>query len=326
MKLGLHAYSLVLAAGLREYRPVGRGVMTASEMLDRAKKLNLEAVQLARHQLAVDDMVALANLGKKAKDLGLELHLSTNQLESEHLIGMIHAAHTLGAKQVTVGLCCLQGNVKERQHRLETLLAALDSAIKRAERYKMPLVFENGRHTAAADLAAFIQAAQSDFVGACYDMGNALTVPENPVEAAEILGPYCRCAHMKDFQVFRTVSGVTLVNCPVGEGAVEISDVLRTLKAKKPELTIFLQTVAERIPVPVLSDDFLQRYPRITARALAGLLRRGTLVYDEDALRFPQEKQASEREALKWEDDRLKRSLKTARKLMGTESLTLALG
>ena len=33
-----------------------------------------------------------------------------------------------------------------------------------------------------------------------------------------------------------------------------------------------------------------------------------------------------EREVLKWEEDRLKRSLKQARKLMGTESLTLSLG
>ncbi|HOF89438.1 MAG TPA: sugar phosphate isomerase/epimerase, partial [Armatimonadota bacterium] len=244
MTLGLHAYSLVLAAGLREYRPVGRGVMTAADMLDTAKKLGLSAVQLARAQVATDDLVALANLGKKARDLGLALTLSTNQLAGEHLVTMIHTAHTLGAAQVVVGLCCLQGNVKERQRRLEALLADLDVAIKRAERYKIPLVFENGRHTASADLAAFIQAAQSDYVGACYDMGNALTVPEDPVDAAEILGPYCHGAHVKDLAVYRTNTGVMLVNCPVNDGALEIVAVLKALKARKPELTVFLQTAA----------------------------------------------------------------------------------
>jgi hypothetical protein len=30
MKLGLHAFSLLLAGGMREYQPVGRGVMMAA--------------------------------------------------------------------------------------------------------------------------------------------------------------------------------------------------------------------------------------------------------------------------------------------------------
>lgn len=325
MKLGLHAYSLLLAAGLRDYQPVGRGILTASELLDKARKLDVDAVQLARAMVS-DDMVEMATLGKKASDLGLELHLSTSTLTSEHLVQMIHAAHTVGAKQVNISLCCLQGSVKERQRYLESLLSELDTAFKRADRYGVALVFENGRHTAAADLAAFIQAAQTPWAGACFDMGNALTVPENPVDAAGILAPFCRAAHMKDVQVYRAPDGVVLVNCPVGEGVVPILDTLRVLKTRQPELPVFLQTAAERAGVPVLQDAFLQQYPRITARALAGLLRHGALVYDEDAVSFPHERKAAERDVLKWEEDRLKRSLKQARKLMGTESLTLALG
>ena len=92
---------------------------------------------------------------------------------------MIRAAFTLGAPQVTVGLSRLTGNVQQRQQTLEDLLRELDVAIKTAERYKVVLAIENGRHTAAADLAAFIQAAQSEWVGVCFDIGNPLTVPEN---------------------------------------------------------------------------------------------------------------------------------------------------
>ena len=94
-------------------------------------------------------------------------------------------------------------------------------------------------------------------------------------------------------------------------------------KKHQPDAVIFLQTVAERITVPLLQDTFLQQYPRINARALAGLLRRGTLVYQEEELRFPYECKTSEREILKWEEQRLKLSLKQAQKLMGTETLTL---
>ncbi|MHB9026397.1 MAG: sugar phosphate isomerase/epimerase family protein [Armatimonadota bacterium] len=326
MKLGLHAFSLLLAGGLREFQPVGRGILTAAQLMDKAALLECDAVQLARRNITDWDMVALVGLRGRAEELGLTLHLSTDSFDGEHLADMIRAANTLGAPQVTVGLSHLRGTVQQRTRVLEDLLRGLDVALTAAKRNKVHLVIENGRHTAAADLAALIQAAQSDRIAVCYDMGNALTVPEDPVESAKILGPLCRSAHLKDFQVYRTVEGVMLVNCPVGDGVVPIVDVLRELKLCKPTLPVFLQTGAERIYVPLLEDEFLKTYPRITARAVAGLLRRGALIYNDDEMRFPHEKKASEREVLKWEEDRLKRSLRHARKLMGTESLTLSLG
>jgi hypothetical protein len=268
-------------------------------------------------------MVTLVNLRHQAEELGLTLHLSTNVLHGEHLATMIRAAFTLGAPQVTVGLSRLKGNVQQRQSTLENLLRELDVAIKTAERYKVTLAIENGRHLASADLAAFIQAAQSDWVGVCFDMGNPLTVPENPVESAGTLAPFCKSVHLKDWQIFRTAEGAMLVNCPIREGVLEHTAILQKLKQHQSDAVVFLQTVAERIPLPLLDDTFLQQYPRITARSLAGLLRRGTLVYDEEEMRFPQERKTSEREILKWEEERLKLSLKQAQKLMGTESLTL---
>lgn len=330
MKLGLHAHSLLLAGGLREYQPVGRGTLTAAQLLEKAAQLKFTALQFARHNISGEnisdwDMVMLVNLRRQAEELGLTLHLSTNSLLGEHLADMIRAAYTLGAVQVTVGLSHLKGNVQQRQRTLETLLADLDIAIKTAQRYKITLAIENGRHTAAADLAALVQAAQSEWIGACYDMGNALTVPENPVEAAELLAPYCKSIHLKDVQIYRTVEGAVLVNCPVGEGVVDVTEVLRVLKIRQPDLPVFMQTAAERIQVPILNDQFLQEYPRITARALARLLRLGKTDYTDEEFRFPHEGKASEREVLKWEEDRLKRSIKQAQKFMGTQSLTLSL-
>jgi len=326
MKLGIHAYSLLLAAGLREYQPVGRGTLTASQLLDKAAQMKFAAVQLARHNITDWDMVALVNLRRQAEELDLTLHLSTNSMQGDHLADMIRAAYTLGATQVTVGLSHLRGNVQQRQHTLESLLGDLDVAIKTAERYKVTLAIENGRHTAAVDLAALIQAAQSEWIGACFDMGNALTVPENPVESAEVLAPFCKSAHLKDFQVYRSVDGAVLVNCPLGSGNVEIVDVLRVLKTQQPSMTVFLQTAAERLHVPVLNDEFLHQYPRISARALAGLLRRGAFNYNVEELAFPHEHKKPEREVLKWEEERLKQSLKQAQKMLGNESLTLSLG
>ncbi len=328
MKLGLHANALLLAAGLQDYQPVGRGALDAAQVLEKAAHYKFAAVQFCLQNIPGFpkwDMVTLVNLRHQADELGLTLHLAADILEGEHLTDVIRRAHTLGAKQVVAGLAELKGNVQERQRTLESILLSLDGAIKTAERYGIMLAIENGRHVAAADLAALIQAAQSEMIGVCFDMGNCLSVPENPVEAAETLAHYCQCAHMKDWHIFRTVDGVMLQNCPVGAGVVEITDVLRVLKVKKPMIPVFLETSATRLAIPLLQDEFLKQYPRITARALAGILRRGALVYNEEDMRFPHERKAGEREVLKWEEDRLKTSLKQAQKLMGTESLTLSL-
>lgn len=325
MKLGLHAFSLLLAGGLREYQPVGHGTLTAAQLLEKAAQLKFTSVQLARNNIIDWDMVALVNLRQLAEELQLTIHLSTNRLQGEHLADMIRFAYTLGACQVTVGLAQLTGNVQQRQQRLESLLTDLDVAIKTAERYKITLAIENGHHTAAIDLTALVKAAQSERLGVCYDMGNALTVPESPVEAAEQLAPYCKSIHLKDMQVFRTVEGVMLVNCPVGNGVVEITEVMRVLKSQQPDAPVFMQTAAERIAVPIFQDEFLVQYPRITARALAGLIRRGAQTYEPKEQAFPHEGKATEKSILKWEEDRLKQSIKQSQTLFGTQTLKLSL-
>ncbi len=328
MKLGLHAFSLVLAGGLRDaYQPVVEGELTAAAFIERTAKLKLAGLQLARRSIADLDIVELQRLGQQAKAAGITLHLSTNLVEGEHLADMIRAAKWLEAPQVTVGLSHLKGTVAQRQHMLEGLLVALDPAIRTAERYKIMLAFENGRHTAAADLAAFVTAAQSPYVGVCFDVGNPLTVPEDPVASASLLGPMSKSAHLKNWQVYRATDGAVLFNCPLEDGVINLTDVLRVLNSIQPGLLLFLQTTAERLTVPVLDDAFLREYPRITARAMAGLLRQGTRMYQEEALRFPYEQQHTTEEAvLKWEAARLQDSLKHARKLLGEESLALPLG
>ena len=312
MKLGLHAYSLQLAAGLRNCKPPEKSLLTLPKMFNLTRALKLSALQLAQAQLphtenSSDRMLELLNIREQAGDL--TLHLSTNILQGTHLEEMIRSAHTLGAKQVTVSLSKLAGNVQERKAHLEALMKNLDIAIRRAERYEIMLAIENGHHTAAADLAALIDAIGCEWVGACFDMGNSLTVPESPVEAATILLPKCKSVHLKDMHVFRNETGVILKNCPLGEGVVEIDEVLKIFQAK-PEITYFIQTIAERTSVPLLEDAFLQQYPRITARALAKLLRQSKSGYLPAELLFPHEEKLEWPKIISWEKNQLRASQK----------------
>jgi 3-oxoisoapionate decarboxylase len=325
MKLGLHASSLLLACGLGDFKPLGRGALTAEQVLEKAAGWDFAGVLLTEENIAGLDIVGLVNLRKRAEELGLTVHLSTDTLQGEHLAGLVRAAYNLGAPVVEVGVARLTGTVKDRQHALERVLDELPKAIRAAERNKITLALENGRHCAAADLLALLKAAGSDRVQGCFDTGNPLTVPESPVEAARTLAPYVRSAHLKDFRAFRTEDGLTLLNCVVGEGNVPVVEALRVLNATRPDQLVFLQTVAERVPVSLLDDGFLKDYPRITTRALAEAIRRGQRVYSDEDILLKHETKATEKAVLAWEEERLLQSRAQAEKLMGLDTLPLGI-
>ena len=75
------------------------------------------------------------------------------------------------------------------------------------------------------------------------------------------------------------------------------AEVLRILNKYQPDAVIFLQTVAERITVPTAGRrPFSSNIHVSTPRARRPCPRRGTLVYQEEELRFPYECKTSERE------------------------------
>ncbi len=326
MKFSLHAHSLSLHMGLRNYKPIGQGIMQLNELFEKAKSMGVSNLQLVQKNLPENlDMMALARIGNEAKRFGITLFLSTDTLEGTHLANMIHAASTCGAKSVTVGISHLKGNVKERQARLQNLINDLEPALKAAEKWKIHLLIENGRHSAAVDLLAFIQALSCSYVGVCFDTGNPLSVPENPLESVKTLLPYIRAMHIKDFEVFRSREGIKLVNSPLGTGSVPLVEILKVTKEINEKVPMFIQTDAVRLDVPLLKDSFLDDYPRITAKAVVAALRNGKITAEEDKIKFPFETKNSDKVILDFEEDRLQKSLKEMHKLIGLESLTLSL-
>jgi len=328
MRLGLDSKSYMLRAGLSDYQPVGKGVLTPVEMVEEAKKLDLDAIMLKSEFISQNvpskwDMLKTVAIRTACEQAELAIAISTNSLDGEYLSDLIRAAHMMGAKQVTTSISHLKGNVSTRKERLEQTLNELNVAIKTAEKYKITLAIENGVSAAAADILPFVQAAESANFSVSYNMANSLTVPEVPADAAELLGKYLTSAVVSDSMVYRTPSGIMLINSAIGKGAVDVLHVLKTLNKFNDNMYVFLNTAAERTKVELLSDQYLVDYPRISARALADILRRGPSEYVETEHLFPFEERKSEQAILKWEEDRLKESLIETKKLLGYQTLPL---
>ena len=71
-----------------------------------------------------------------------------------------------------------------------------------------------------------------------------------------------------------TIEGYRLVRCPLGQGIVDFSALLRILSAACPQITMSIEFGAlEARHVRVLADDYWPDYPPRSAAQLAHVLR-----------------------------------------------------
>lgn len=89
----------------------------------------------------------------------------------------------------------------------------------------------------AADLLALIQAVDSPFVGAYFDVGNAKSLGGDPVEGIRLLGPHIAEMHVKD-------PGGTVL----GEGKVDLTGCMEALREIGYEGYLVLETPATDDP------------------------------------------------------------------------------
>jgi len=76
-------------------------------------------------------------------------------------------------------------------------------------------------------------------VGICLDIGNLLAVLQDSVEFVQIVAPFVRDVHLKDYRkdyrLLRAPQGFYLQRCILGKGIVEFEVVLRTLLNQAPQ-------------------------------------------------------------------------------------------
>ena len=138
---------------------------------------------------------------------------------------------------------------------------AVESLQPVAEKLKVELCVENvwnGMLYSPIEFSAFIDAFESRYIRAYFDIGNVLGYHQDPADWIRILGKRIGRVHAKDFKrSIGTLDGF----CDLGKGDVPWADVLEALREIKYTRTI----IAEMMP---WRPDLL----RVTAKALKNLI------------------------------------------------------
>jgi len=268
----------------------------APQLVDHAAGLGLDALLLS--DLEVFDRrddASLRDLGRRARDLGLELHAGMLSIcpssvlfdprrgtACSQLRETIRVASLVGSPVAR----CVLGKVDDRRRRggirariAETVKVlrgvrtfAIDRGIKVA-------VENHAGDMQSHELVALIEGAGTDFVGATLDTGNATWALEHPATVLENLAPHALTTGIRDSALWETTEGAMLQWTAMGDGAVDWNPFFARFATLCPEVPVILETISGRpIPIPFLRDDFWGAYedarPREFARFM-GLLRGG---------------------------------------------------
>ncbi len=262
----------------------------AFQLLDYSKRIGLDLVHfsdLSPFRSLEDDY--LDRVKARADELGLAIEVGMLSIcESatifDHSMGsaveqvrqMLHVADKLQSPV----LRCVQGSSADRRTELpfeghiENTLATCRAVRSQCLDLGVKLAIEN--HSAdfhGRELAALIEAAGPEYVGACIDTGNPLWAGESPFVTLEHLAPYVVTSHIRDTAVWPHKKGAAVQWVAMGDGNIGIREWAAKFKELCPNVPFSLEIITASAPrvLDYLDEDsaYWKTYPDTPAREFA---------------------------------------------------------
>jgi len=286
---------LVLGAVAAAARPVfavprtGMGIATTSfmtarhphdtyEFLEYCHALGAGGIQAS---LASLDPAYLKKTRARADEFGMYIEVMV-ELPTEdpaEFERTVEAAKEVGA--VCLRTACLGGrryedfsSLTDWQAFVAGSQAAVDRALRVVTRLRMPMAIENHKDWTADELAAILKQRSSEYLGACIDTGNNISLLDDPMAVIETLAPYALSTHFKDMAVEPCADGFLLSEVPLGEGIVDLERAVATIRRVRPNTRFTLEMITRNpLEVPCLTDKYWVTFPDRSGKYLADTLR-----------------------------------------------------
>jgi 3-oxoisoapionate decarboxylase len=117
------------------------------------------------------------------------------------------------------------------------------------------------------------EAEPGDWLGACLDTMNLLTMIEDPVSATTRLLPWVVSTHIKDGGALLTAEGLSTFTAAIGEGVVDLRRVVGLLGSLAREVHLSVEDHGGSFLVPIFDPVFLSRFPDLSCTELARVVR-----------------------------------------------------
>lgn len=226
MKLGLSTYALTWSFGISGYEPKTK--ISLPEFIRRAADLGYQGVQIADNAPLIELSASeRSELWRQAKDLGLFVEIGARGMTPANLKAHLEIASE--AKSPFLRFV-IDGPGFEPGY--EELPGLLKTASDQCADRGIILAIENHDRFASPQIASWLDAIGSDYLGICLDTANSYGSGEGFRETIETLMPYTVNFHLKDFVVNRQphMLGLLIEGTAAGQGLIPIPAILEKLK------------------------------------------------------------------------------------------------
>jgi 3-oxoisoapionate decarboxylase len=286
--------------------------------LEFAHGLGAAGVQVA---FGVLDDAAADALRERARAARMYLEgivsLPRDQGAVEKFEAEIRTAKRIGAEAVRTVM--LSGrryetfhNIAEFRRFAESSTHALKIAAGVVAQHGVRLAVENHKDWRTDELLRILKQVGNDHVGICLDTGNSIALLEDPMEVVEALAPRAFTTHFKDMGLEEYKEGFLLSEVPLGTGVLDLTRVVRLVRASRPEIRLNLEMITrDPLKVPCLTGGYWATFPDLPGKDVARALSfvRG----HPPAHPLPRISQLPRDEQLRAEEDNVRRCLAFAR-------------
>jgi sugar phosphate isomerase/epimerase len=214
----------------------------------------------------------LTKLRARAEELGMYIEGWAPMPHGEDTSGLEQALqHAKAVNAVAIRTACLGtrryetfSTYGEWQQFVAERDRSIQAAVRLLDRYKIPLGIENHKDWIADDLAAMLAKHSSEYLGACLDFGNNVSLLDEPMQAIEALAPYTVSTHVKDIAVAPAYGedGFLLSEVILGEGVLDLPRAIALVERARPTTRMSLEMITrDPLHVPCFTDKYWATFP-----------------------------------------------------------------
>jgi len=152
---------------------------------------------------------------------------------------------------------------------------SIEAALPLLDRYKIPLGIENHKDWTAEELAHALAAHSSEYLGVCLDLGNNISLLDDPMRAIEVLAPFAVSTHIKDIAVSPAPNhrAFLLSEVILGHGLIDLPRSISLIQASRPQTRLSLEMITrDPLLIPCHTDAYWATFPERDDALLASAL------------------------------------------------------
>lgn len=283
-RLGAVAYNYQYSLGLFAYKTRPGDRLDCLGFLEAVQKSGGQVAQFFGAMISDLDAATIKRVRARAEELGLAIEVQGGTALQPNYLKIMEQAAALGAKAIGCSFGMLLrpdkiATLEAWDAHLKICEARLRELAPHAQRLSLVIGVEDHLDFSLEDLHGLISRLNSPHVGVLFDVGNWLGTLDDPIEAAERLGPFTVMTHYKDFAVEEMPFGFRLTMVPLGCGSLDLPGITAALlKHLRPETNIAIEMMnGQQLDVKWLEKRFWLPYrnkPAADAAATLNHIRR----------------------------------------------------